>query len=51
MIDCGSRRRRASGLCRWCAAWIPRVSAWNEERRREIGANDVEAPDRVQVKG
>ena len=30
---------------------IPCASAWNEERRREIGTNDVEAPSRVQVKG
>ena len=30
---------------------IPCVSAWNEDRWREIGTNDVEAPDRVQVKG
>ncbi len=30
---------------------IPCVSAWNEERRREIDTNDAEASDRVQVKG
>ena len=30
---------------------IPCVSAWNEERRREIGTNDAKVPEQVLVKG